>query len=53
VRGAELADIAAARGSYLADEAVARGSHLADVARERVGEEIGGGRKHKRKRSRR
>src|SRR6202453_2019582 len=53
VRGAELADVAAARGSYLADEAVARGSHLADVARERVGEEIGGGRKHKRKRSRR
>jgi uncharacterized membrane protein YphA (DoxX/SURF4 family) len=53
VRGAELADIAAARGSYLADEAVARGSHLADVARERVGEEIGGGRKRKRKRSRR
>ena len=53
VRGAELADIAAARGGYLADEAVARGSHLADVARERVGEEIGGGRKRKRKRSRR
>jgi uncharacterized membrane protein YphA (DoxX/SURF4 family) len=53
VRGAELADIAAARGSYLADEAVARGSHLADVARERVGEEIGGGRKRKWKRSRR
>jgi uncharacterized membrane protein YphA (DoxX/SURF4 family) len=53
VRGAELADIAAARGGYLADEAVARGSHLADVARERVSEEIGGGRKRKRKRSRR
>jgi uncharacterized membrane protein YphA (DoxX/SURF4 family) len=53
VRGAELAEIAAARGGYLADEAVARGSHLADVARERVGEEIGGGRKRKRKRSRR
>jgi uncharacterized membrane protein YphA (DoxX/SURF4 family) len=53
VRGAELADIAAARGGYLADEALARGSHLADVARERVGEEIGGGRKRKRKRSRR
>jgi uncharacterized membrane protein YphA (DoxX/SURF4 family) len=53
VRGAELADIAAARGGYLADEAVARGSHLAGVARERVGEEIGGGRKRKRKRSRR
>ena len=53
VRGAELADIAAARGGYLADEAVAHGSHLAGVARERVGEEIGGGRKRKRKRSRR
>jgi uncharacterized membrane protein YphA (DoxX/SURF4 family) len=51
VRGAELADTALTRGSHLADTAVARGSRLADVARERVGEEIGGGRTRKRKRS--